>query len=564
MEVRLWAFLGLLVLASCGRTAQHGNGEPATGAGAGAGGNSNTAGTSMGGLAATGGERAFDCPGDAPPDAPLRLLADYELENELRQLDAEPGPEARIATWSRLYSEEPTAPTSSFVGAHSELAARVARDVASNSSKLEKLTGCVIADEASCRKQIIQFVLRRLFRGLASAESEAELGATFDEGQRIGGDFQSGIRATLEVALQSPEFLYRFELGRPARDRDAPWAEPTDLEMASRLSFLFWDAGPDEALLAAAEAGKLSTREELEAQAQRLLQDPRATGPVARFYRELLGEGAPFGYDATTNPDFTPAIYEAMREERRQFVIDATFNGPGGYQALFAPHTFVSDPLAKFYGYQPVGSEEPRRLELDPTRYAGLLSMGAWLIDGSPKLTNPTRRGYAVARGLLCIDVPPEPPTSPITPPEPPSSARTTRQRFEEHTSNPSCIGCHRLMDPIGFGLEHFDALGRWRDTEDGLAIDSSGSVQLDEGEVAFDGAAELAAALLGSSATRDCFVTQWQRFAFGRREAQASRCSHSDALAAFLGSGEDVSELLVALTQTESFRYRSVQEGQP
>lgn len=560
MEVRFWPLLGLLLLASCGRTAQHGGGNLA----AGAGGNSNTAGASMGGLGAVGGEQPFACPGNDPPDVPLRLLADYELENELRQLDAEPDAEARIVTWSRLYSDEPNIPTSQFLSAHSELAARVARDVAGDANRLEKLTGCVIADEASCRKQVIQFVLRRLFRGLGGAESEAELGATFDEGQRVGGDFESGIRATLEVALQSPEFLYRFELGRPARDRDAPWAEPTDLEMASRLSFLFWDAGPDEALLAAGEAGLLSTREDIEAQARRLLQDPRAAGPVARFHRELLGEVAPYGYEASVTPDFTPAIYELMREERRQFVIDATFNGPGGYQALFAPHTFASDPLAKFYGFPPVGSEEPRRLELDPTRYAGVLSMGAWLINGSPKLTNPTHRGYVISRGLLCVDVPPEPPTVPITPPESPSGPRTTRQRFEEHANRPACAGCHRLMDPIGFGLEHFGATGRWRDTEDGLAIDSAGSVKLEEGEVAFDGAAELATALLGSSSTRDCFVTQWQRFAFGRHEAQANRCSHSDALEAFFGSGEDVRELLVALTQTESFRYRSLQEGQP
>ena len=439
----------------------------------------------------------------------------------------------------------------------------MARDVAGDSSKLEKLTGCVITDEASCRKQVIRFVLRRLFRGLGSAESGAELEATFDEGQRVGGDFESGIRATLEVALQSPEFLYRFELGQPASDRAAPWAAPTDLEMASRLSFLFWDAGPDEELLAAGEAGMLSSPEGVEAQAQRLLQDARAAGPVARFYRELLGEVAPFGFDPSMS-DFTPAIYELMREERSQFVIDATFNGAGDYQALFAPHSFVNDSLAKFYGYPPVGSEQLRRLELEPTRYAGLLSMGSWLIGGSPSFSSPTRRGYTLSRGLLCVDIPQEPPGLPFTPPEPPSGALTTRERLAAHVNNPACAICHQLMDPIGFGLEHFDAVGRWRDTEGGLAIDSSGLVSLDGREVTFDGAPALAAALLGSSSTRDCYVTQWQRFAFGRREAEASRCSHSDLRDAFSAGGENVLELLVALTRTESFRYRSVQEGQP
>ena len=495
---------------------------------------------------------------------PLRLLADYELENELRQLDAVPDSEARWATPSRLFADEPEVVTPQFVTAQSDLARRVAREVASDATRLESLTGCVIADEASCREQVIAFVLRRLFRGLGGPESEGELEATFDEGQALGGDFESGVRLTLEVALQSPEFLYRFELGRPATDREAPWAEPTDLEMASRLSFLFWDGGPDEALLAAGEAGELSSPEALEAQARRMLEDPRAQPPIARFYRELLRAGPPYGYDASTRPDFTPAIYELMREELNQFAIDATFNGAGDYQALFAPHTVVSDALAKFYGYAPVGSDDFRRVELDPARHAGLLTLGAWLANGSPNYTNPTRRGYGLSRGLLCVEVPPEPPDVPINPPGPPSGPLTTRQRFELHASDPVCASCHQFMDPLAFGLEHFDATGRWRDPDEGLPIDSSGFVKLEEGDVPFDGAPALAKALIESSSTRECYITQWQRFAFGRREAEVNQCTHSELREAFYANAENVPELLVALTQTESFRYRSVQEGQP
>lgn len=561
MEARFWRLLAVMLVLSCGRTAKEGGGDPGAGAGAGAG---NMGGTSMAGGSGFGGDLPLPCPGSEPPDVPLRLLADHELENELQQLETKPDSQARAATPSRLFQDEPELVTSELVAAQSELARRVAREVASDPSKLERLIGCVIADEASCRKKVIEFVLRRLFRGLGSAESEAELGATFDEGQRVGGDFESGIRATLEVALQSPEFLYRFELGRPATDRDARWAEPTDLEMASRLSFLIWDGGPDEALLAAAEAGGLTAAESIEAQARRMLQDPRAARPVARFYRELLGVRPWVGHDANAVPDFTPAIYDLMREELSHFVVDATFSGAGDYQALFAPHTFVSDPLAKFYGYQPVGSEEFRRLELDSTRYAGLLTMGASLMTGSPLNSNPTQRGLRVARGLLCNDVPPEPPIAPIDLPEAPSGPLTTRQRLDVHRSDPQCSGCHQLMDPVGFGFEHFDATGRWRDTEEGLPIDATGSVKLEQGDVAFDGAPGLAEALIASSDTRACYITQWQRFAFGRHEAEASRCSHFDLREAFFGSGENVRELLVALTQTGSFRYRSVQEGQP
>jgi hypothetical protein len=564
MVVRFWPLWVMVLVAACGRTAQHG-GNSSTGAG-GSANAAGTGGTSPGGSSGVGGDLPLACPGSEPPDVPLRLLADYELENELQQLDAQLDDQARLPTRSRLFQDEPDVVTPQLVSAQRELAQRVARDVASNSSKLESLTGCVIANETSCREKVIQFVLRRLFRGLGSAESEGELQAVFDEGQRLGGDIESGIRAVLELALQSPEFLYRFELGRPATEREPPWAEPTDLEMASRLSFLLWDGGPDEVLLAAGEAGELSAPEAIESHARRMLEDPRAARPVARFYRELLGVSSPYGYDSVSNPDFTPAIYDLMRQELSQFAVDATLSGAGSYQTLFAPYTLVSDPLAKFYGYAPVNSDLFRRVELDPARHAGLLSMGAWLTSGSPNLTNPTRRGAAISRGLLCVDIPPEPPGLPIDAPDAPrpSSALTTRQRFEQHATQPACAGCHQLMDPIGFGLEHFDATGRWRDLDNGLPVDSSGEVLLDGGKVAFDGAPALARALLASSGARECYITQWQRFAFGRHQADASQCSHSDLREAFFGSAENLRELLVALTQTESFRYRSAQQAQP
>ncbi len=506
----------------------------------------------------------LECPGSEPPDWPIRLLADYELTNELEQVEASPDPEARFPTQSRLFTNGDVEPaTSVFVGSQSDLAHRVAQQLAGDPARLKLLIGCDVEDEKACRSALIDFVLRRLFRGLASAETEAELDALFEQGQTLGGDFASGIRAVLEVALQSPEFLYRFELGRPAADRDPTWTEPTDFELASRLSFLFWDGGPDDVLLRAAEAGQLSDPDLLAEHARRMLEDPRATRAVARFYRELTGAKPPYSFDTKLNPDFTPAVYELMRSELDQFVVDATFSGAGDYRALFAPVTWLNGPLADFYGYPSLSGAEFRRVDQDPARYAGLLSMGAWLSSARSTWTSPTLRGFAVARGFSCRDIPPPPPTVPGTLPEP-DGTLTTRERLEQHVVNPACAACHHLMDPIGFGLEHFDAAGRWRDTENNLPIDASGMVTLDEGEVAFDGAPGLGEALIDSSGTRDCYVTQWQRFAFGRTEAEANQCSHSELRDAFLASGENVQALMVALTQTESFRYRKVQEGQP
>ena len=557
--MRFWSVLVLALLASCGRTAQQHAGSRGSGGNAAIG----TGGTSSGGVSGFGGDLPLACPGSEPPDEPLRLLTDYQLQNELLEIGAEVGNDARLPTPSRLFSEDPDSATLGFVAAQVELARHVARDLSEHPDKLKRVTGCLIEDEAACRKSVIRFVLRRVFRGLGSPESEAELEDLFDQGQKLGGDFQSGIRALFEVALQSPEFLYRFELGRPAADRDPPWAEPTDFELASRLSFLFWDGGPDEVLLSAAEAGQLSDPDFLAMHAGRMLDDVRAARTVARFYRELTGATPPYSFERPASPAFTPLVYELMQVELDQFVVDATFNGAGDYRALFAPVSWLNKPLAGFYGVQwDGGGEQFRRVDLDPARHAGLLTMGAWLSSARSTWTSPTLRGLAVSSAFLCREIPPPPP---LVPPLPePDGTLTTRQRLEQHAIDPVCAACHQLMDPIGLGLEHFDATGRWRDTENNLPIDSSGRVPLDEGEAEFDGAPGLARALIDSTGTRDCYITQWQRFAFGRHEAEVNQCTHSDLREAFFQNAESVQQLMVALTQTESFRYRKVQEGQP
>lgn len=492
----------------------------------------------------------------------MRALREAQLTNELEvfgeSLDGEVFPEA-----TSLFQpgSEPPADLR-FVRGHNEFVADLARRVVTNTDGLGKLLGCKVAPApaADCEERLLDFVIRRLFRGRQDQATLVELEQVFDRGEELGGDFQSGARAVLEVALQSPEFLYRVEQGQAAADREAPWGQPTDLEMASRLSFLFWDRGPDDELLALAERpGSLSEPTELEAQARRLLADERSRGPVRRFYRELMQGPRSLHFDPEV-PEFDANVLALMDQEFGAFVEHATFDSPGNLGALFEPVTWVNGPLASFYGWPGIEGDAFQRVPLPAGSFAGLLTQAAWLSRASfPRFTNPSARGWVIDRALRCQDIPPEP--ADIRVPEPTMPGMTSRGRAAAHAANPACAACHGPIDALGFALEHFDATGRYRETENGLPIDASGT--LPPGGETFDGAGSLADVLLEREDTRDCFVTQWSRFAFGRDEESADECTRATLREQF-AANDNVQELLVALTQTKSFRFRTQTEGQP
>jgi hypothetical protein len=396
-----------------------------------------------------------------------------------------------------------------------------------------------------------------MFRGQEQPETRAELAAVFDTGVKLGGNFASGVRAVLEVGLQAPEFLYRSELGQAVPERSPEWLRPTDVEMASRLSFLLWDRGPDTELLEAAAQGRLTEAADIEAQARRLLADERARDPVQRFYRELLRMWG-FSEEDPLRPDPTPQIQGLMDLEFNAFVSHTTFDAPGNFASLFSPVTWVNSTLAGYYGLAGVSGDALQLVATDPKRYAGLLTQSAFLAQASfVRTSNPALRGFAIAEGLLCNDVPAEPASVPPVDTPIVEGPQTTRQRFAAHSTNPVCASCHSMMDPIGFALEHIDETGRYRETEMGLPIDTSGYISMPI-MASFDGPVELAQALAQSASVKQCFVRQWERFAYGRAETDANKCSESFLRQRFLEGGDgSLKELLVALTQTESFRFK-------
>jgi hypothetical protein len=372
--------------------------------------------------------------------------------------------------------------------------------------------------------------------------------------------FRGGVTLVLETMLQSPDFLYRVELSEGASPVDAEGTivPLTSWEMASRLSYFLWGSMPDDDLLAAAESDELSTKEQIAAQARRMLDDPRARDAVAMFHQQWLDYDriGNVGKDSTLFPEWSSAIGDLMKEEMRGFIDHVVFDGEGDLKTLLtAPYTYASEDLAKFYGASGGGKDGALgRVDFDPNQHAGILSMGAILAYyAHSDQTSPVLRGKLVREVFLCDTL--DPPPAMFQPPMPDPDT-TGRERAKQHASG-GCANCHNLMDPIGFGFENYDALGRWRDQENGAPIDASGSIIESDVDGNFDGVRELTNRLAESEDVQACYAKMWFRFAYGRMETTEDACSMEQVTQTFSESGGNVKELLVALTQTDAFMYR-------
>lgn len=401
------------------------------------------------------------------------------------------------------------------------------------------LAGCdpAVSGDAPCVQKLLAGFGRRTFRRPLSTDEVARLSAVFDA-VRATENAKEALRAVVAVLLQSPQFLYRFE-GAPL----------TPYELAARLSYFLWGSAPDDALLDAASQGAF----DVGAQARRMLQDDRAKEVVRRFHLQWLGV-AHLTALSREAPGFA-ALAPLMLEETARTAEWAVFDGNGDARRLFTGHTtFLNEALADHYGL--TGFSGPTFVQADTDRTAriGVLTQGSVLSAWAKfDQTSPVLRGKLVRERFLCQS--PAPPPGNVVAMIGTPDAGTTRERFAGHVSQPACSGCHQLLDPIGFGLEKYDATGAYRATENGTKVLSMGEV-IAGGDLdgTFDGALELSARLAASKDVKRCLTRQWFRFAFGRAETGADACSVANAFAAFEKSGWNTRELLVALTQTEAF----------
>ena len=318
---------------------------------------------------------------------------------------------------------------------------------------------------------------------------------------------------------------------------------------------------PDDELFAAAAADALQTPEQIEAQARRMLTDSKAREAVTRFFVQWLEIEHVMDVikDAEAFPEFDEELRRAMLDETEAFIDDFVWGDDPTLDTLMtASHTFVNGRLADFYGIEGVTGSDFVRVDLPAERARGVLGHGSLLsTHGSPSLSSPVLRGMFVRSRLLCQEIPDPPADLMVVPPDP-EPGLPTRELYGQHTEDPSCAGCHQLMDPIGFGFENFDSVRRYREREQGQPIDASGElVGTMDIDGPFDGLDQLSERLAGSEDLRRCVTYQWFRHAFNRQESNASRCSTDAMTEALNSTGNNVRELMVALTRTDAFRYR-------
>jgi hypothetical protein len=335
--------------------------------------------------------------------------------------------------------------------------------------------------ELPCAKRILTRIMHHAYRRPVT-ESDLDVPLRFYARASRDGGFEAGIRSALTIVLASPEFLYRIETP-PAGIAPGSNYALSDIDLASRLSFFLWSRLPDDELLGLAEQGRLSDPEVLEAQVQRLLADPRAKSLVTNFASQWLAvrKLADITPDPVLFPEYNPNLGRAFAKELELFVGSVLLEDKSVLDLLDADYTFVNERLALHYDIPGVRGAAFRRVQLeDPNRW-GLFGKGAILMATSyPNRTAPVLRGAWILEALTGAPPPAPPPNVPAFPEnEEGVQAKTVRERLEAHRASPVCTGCHGVMDPLGFALENFDAIGGWRtkDREAGDAIDSSGNL---------------------------------------------------------------------------------------
>ena len=365
-----------------------------------------------------------------------------------------------------------------------------------------RLFTCVPAEstataEEACARQILSSLARRAYRRPVSGADVDGPMAFYRDG-RADGDFDAGIGAALSAVLINPEFLFRVELD-PADLKTGESYRVSDLELASRLSFFLWSSLPDDELLDAAIQGELSRPDELERQTRRMLADPRSSNFASNFAGQWLRlrNLAAVSPNGRLYPDFDDNLRRAFREETERFVDSIVREDRSVVDLLKADYTFLNERLAKHYGIPNVYGSRFRRVALaSDSKRGGLLRHGSLLaVTSYATRTSPVIRGTWVLDNIVGAPPPPPPANVPALEDTQVSAALPMRERMAQHRANPVCASCHRTIDPVGFALENFDALGRWREhAGDSGPIDVSGALP-GVGEV--NGVAGLETALL-------------------------------------------------------------------
>ena len=411
------------------------------------------------------------------------------------------------------------------------------------------------ATRRGATEQVLRRLATRAFRRPATDDEVRRLAMLARSVRSEGGTYEQGIQLALQAILCSPHFLFRGEPdveGQADKIRDL-----TDYELATRLSYFLWSSMPDDQLFELAEAGKLRSPEVLEQQVRRMLADPKAEALVENFagqWLELrsLQQRTP---DQEMFPAFNDQLREAMRKETELFVLAVIREDRSVLDLLDADFTFVNEPLAKLYGIGGVQGEEFQRVSLDASQRGGILTQASILtVTSNPNRTSPVKRGKWILENLLGTPPPPPPPDVPeLEEKKEANNATTLRARLELHLTNPGCASCHERMDPLGFALENYDAIGGWRTTDGGQPIDSEG--KLPDGK-SISGARELRRLLVEQRKDQfvECLTEKLLIYALGRGLDYQDKCTVDAVKAAAAKDDYRFSRLVVEIVRSEPF----------
>ena len=369
----------------------------------------------------------------------------------------------------------------------------------------------------SCARTNLARLARLAYRRPVTPNEVNRLTTLVASAQKDGMTFEQAMRIGLEAILVSPNFLFRIE--RDPKPDDPSAIHPVnDFELASRLSYFLWSSMPDEVLLQAAGQHRLHDQAVLTAQVKRMLQDPKSDALIDNFFGQWLElrNLDSIRPDPDEFPQFNAQLRRAMHTETQMFVQSVMRNDSSILDFIDGKYTFVNERLAKFYGIPDVSGNEFRRVSLDGSERSGVLTQASVLtVTSYPTRTSPVLRGKWILENVLNTPPPPPPPGVGSIDAKAGATAGTMRQQMERHRADPMCAGCHTRMDPLGFAMENYNAIGQWRTHDAGQIIDSSGSLP---GGKPFKGSAELKDILMGNRDTfAECLAEKVMIYALGR-----------------------------------------------
>ena len=416
-------------------------------------------------------------------------------------------------------------------------------------------------EELPCAESIVSALASRAYRRPVDADEIEPLMSFYRQGAEEGG-FETGIRTAVEAMLASPHFIFRLERlpdgGTPGQSYPV-----ADLDLASRLSFFLWGTPPDDELIAVAKGGTLSQLPVLEAQAHRMLADPRSEALATRFAAQWLRlqDLEKIHPDALQFPGFHAQLADAMRRETEGFFHYIVREDRSVLELFTADYTFVNDRLARHYGFEGVTGPAFQRFDYPDDRRRGLFGHASILtLTSHANRTSPVLRGKWVMEVLLGTPPPPPPPGVPdLEETEGTQDGRflTTRERMEMHRSDPVCRSCHQFMDPIGLALDNFDVTGQWRIRENGMPLDTHGEL--------YDGTpvstpAELQQALLKRPIPLlRTFTQNLMAYALGRRIEYYDQPAVRAIVKRAEANDYRVSDFILGVIGSDAFRMRRI-----